>query len=178
LGEIRSAIVKRIDAAPDSFVEDDLDWIVPQLIDQLSDQLRPIARYAYGATGADGDGPIEAFKAEVVETVRRACEYYLFRSEHWRSDDNRSIGPYIIRCARTHAEEIQNEVNATKRINLPTCPACRTFGQKWFVKNEEGLLHCDRCKEKIEYLQSQDGKREAQQGHQEAADVPSLSAHG
>jgi len=160
LAEKIPSVVARIDDQADSLTEEDLDWAVPELIEHFTDRFRALSHLAYDAKPEDGDTPLNAFKREVEETVRRACEYYLFRSEHWRSE-SRSIGPYVIRCVTAYAKDVRAEVNANKRIHLPTCPACRLLGkQKWMIKLDgSGLLHCKLCDEKIEYLQTQEGKR-------------------
>ena len=116
--------------------------IVEQLVQYYAAKIVELAQYCYKVSGSQSIA-VQAFREFARETLHRGAHTFIFKSQHWRS--GRKIGPYLITCLTRLAKGIRTDVESSKKINVPVCPACRFYREKEFLVYESRLLRCQQC---------------------------------
>ena len=132
---------------PDDDSEIQQSWVVDQLMQFYAAKIIELAQYAYKTTGSQSIA-VQAFREWSRKTLHRGAHTFIFRSQHWRS--GRKIGPYLITCLTRLAKGIRTDVESSKKINVPVCPACRFYREKEFLAYENRLLRCQQCTSALE----------------------------
>lgn len=142
--------IKLINARAAKLTEDDVDWIVVELMDHFSGRIHSLATYAYGS---ERGVALAAFKEYAAQTLRKGVCTFLFKSQHWRT--GRSIGPYLSTCLSKLADRLKSDIDFVKKVSIPVCPACKTLGDREFLAYEGRLLRCRICTKESARLESQ-----------------------
>lgn len=145
---VKNDIIEKIDSSSSNLKEEDLDWIVPQLLDHFKSNIKYWAKFAYSESASQLS--YRAFSEQAKENLRKACHSFLFKHQHWRS--NRSIGPYLAISLKFLAWTVNSNNDIDKKVSILICPACKTIGQKIYLTKENGQLHCGNCKAEVERL--------------------------
>lgn len=144
-------IISELDSNPENISEEDLDWIVPKLLDHFDSKIRYWAKVAYSQHASQLS--YRAFLEQVSTVFYDACRSFLFKHQHWRG--GRSIAPYLIISLKFAAQKIQSNTSADKKVNILVCPACKSLGQRIYLLSDERGLHCGNCESEIERLESE-----------------------
>ena len=120
--------------------EDDLEWMVEDLLGHFSSKIHSLSMFAYGSSQGVALG---AFKEHSSNAIRNGLRTFLFKAQHWKS--GRSIEPYIASCLSKMAKGLKSNVDFTKKVSVPVCPACKALGTKEFLSTEGKLLRCGLC---------------------------------
>jgi hypothetical protein len=132
--------IKVINERASTLTEDDVDWIVEELMDHFSGRIHSLTAYVYGS---ERGVSLAAFKEYAAQTLRKGAYTFLFKSQHWRS--GRSIGPYIATCLSKLADGLKSDIDFVKKVSIPVCPACKTLGEREFLVHEGRLMRCPTC---------------------------------
>ena len=132
--------IKLINARASKLTEDDVDWVVVELMDHFSGRIHSLSTYVYGSERGIA---LAAFKEYAAQTLRKGVCTFLFKSQHWRS--GRSIGPYISTCLSKLADGLRSDIDFVKKVSIPICPACKTLEQREFLVHEGRLMRCPTC---------------------------------
>jgi len=137
-------IIRELNANASQVVEGDIDdCVIASLMYFYRAKVVDLARYAYDVTSNGENAAIQAFQQAAVDTLGDGTHAFLFKEQHWRS--GRDIGSYLSACLNRLAQTIRTDVDSTKRVNAPVCPACRCYGIKEFLNYEGNLLRCSGC---------------------------------
>lgn len=150
--------IKVINQKASSLKEDDVEWIVTDLMDHFSSRIYSLSLYAYGSKNGVA---LSAFKEWSRETLRKGVITFLFKYEHWRL--GRSIGPYLATCLKKLADNLKRESDYRKRISIPVCPGCKALGEKEFLVYEGKLLRCPTCTKASNRLEYQKNRTEREE---------------
>lgn len=142
--------IKLINARAAKLTEDDVDWVVVELMDHFSGRIHSLATYVYGS---ERGVALAAFKEYAAQTLRKGVCTFLFKSQHWRT--GRSIGPYLSTCLSKLADSLKSDIDFVKKVSIPVCPACKTLGEREFLVHEGRLLRCPTCTKESTRLGSQ-----------------------
>ena len=132
--------IKTINSSADKLKEDDIDWLVVELMDHFSGRIHSLSTYVYGS---EHGVPLSAFKEYATQTLKKGVYTFVFKNQHWRS--GRSIGPYLLTCLTKLADSLKSDIDFVKKISIPICPACKMFGEREFLVPEGKLLRCPTC---------------------------------
>ena len=142
--------IKIINERASTLTEDDVEWLVSELLDHYSGKIHSLSTYAYGSEKGIA---LAAFKEWSAKTLKKGLETFLFKNEHWRS--GRSIGPYLSKCLQKLAESLKTDSDFVKKVSIPICPACKTLGEREYLAYEGKLLRCPTCTKEHERLKAQ-----------------------
>lgn len=132
--------IKFIDENASKINEEDVEWLVEDLMEHFSGRMHSLSTYVYGS---ERGVALDAFKEWSRKTLDRGVRTFLFKNEHWRQA--RSIGPYLAKALTKLGDSLKHDVDFVKRVSTPICPACRTLNQKEFLVYEGKLLRCASC---------------------------------
>lgn len=148
--------VKRVNAQASTLKEEDVDWIVSEMMDHFSGKIHSLATYVYGS---EQGVALAAFKEYASQTLENGTKTFLFKSEHWRT--GRSIGPYLSACLGKLADSLKSDIDFVKKVSIPICPACKTLSSREYLTYEGKLLRCPTCtKESIRLADKERSSRE------------------
>lgn len=133
--------------------ENDLDWMVSDLMDHFNGRIHSLSTYVYGSEKGIA---LSAFKEWSAKTIRKGVETFLFKNEHWRT--GRSIGPYLSTCLTKLADTLKSDIDSVKKVSIPICPACKTLNDREFLSYEGKLMRCTTCTKECERLESKNNK--------------------
>jgi hypothetical protein len=146
--------ISRINEIAPYIVEEDLDdWLVPSLASFYSAKINALAYRAYGSSGGISPVARRAFMEHAKAEIRSGLNTFIFKSEHWR--EGRDLNTYILTCLNRLAERTRWDTESTKKINVPICPACRTFGKREFLVRESKAWYCQACNDEIFRLEEE-----------------------
>lgn len=138
-------IIKKIDTEISNLQENDLDsWVVPELLAQLGSKLNFLAGKAYGFND-ESTVPNAAFKERAKLELRSACHTFIFKLQHWKKEEKRSIGPYLFKTLTRLSDRIKWETGTATHTNVLVCPACKEFNSKEYLVSEDRLWRCPVC---------------------------------
>src|SRR5690606_8350685 len=139
--------IKVINDRASTLKEEDVDWMVSELMDHFAGRIHSLSSYVYGA---EQGVALAAFKEYAAQTLFKGVNTFLFKSQHWRT--GRSIGPYLSTCLTKLADNLRTNIDFVKRVSVPVCPACKTLGDKEFLVHEGKLMRCPTCTKEHERL--------------------------
>lgn len=139
--------IKVINDRASTLKEEDVDWIVQELMDHFAGRIHTLSSYIYGV---EQGVALAAFKEYAAQTLFKGVNTFLFKSQHWRT--GRSIGPYLATCLTRLADNLKTNIDFVKRVSVPVCPACKTLGDKEFLVHEGRLMRCPTCTKEHERL--------------------------
>lgn len=145
--------IKVINDRASTLKEEDVDWIVTELMDHFSGKIHSLSSYVYGT---EQGVALAAFKEYAIQTLDKGVRTFLFKSEHWRT--GRSIGPYLSTCLIKLGDKLRSNIDFVKKVSVPVCPGCKTLGQKEFLIYEGRLMRCPTCTKEYERLDRIDVK--------------------
>lgn len=145
--------IKIINDRASKLQNEDVDWIVTELMDHFSGKIHSLSSYVYGA---EQGVALAAFKEYASQTLDKGVRTFLFKSEHWRT--GRSIGPYLSTCLTKLADNLKSNIDFVKKVSIPVCPGCKTLGQKEFLVFEGRLMRCPTCTKEHGRLESIKGR--------------------
>lgn len=142
-------ILDELNESAGQIIEEDInDSVIESLMSVYCAKVTDLARYAYDVSSDHGEGvAVRAFQQRAAETLGNGLHAFLFREQHWRT--GRDIGSYLSGCLNRLAKVIRTDVDSTRKVNAPVCPACRSYGVKEFLVGEGGLLRCPICTEQV-----------------------------
>lgn len=142
-------IIDELNDNASEIVEEDIgDWILPSLTSFYGSKMTVLARYAYNVRSCSGETvAIQAFRSQAAEALENGLKSFLFREQHWRS--GRDIGWYLSGVLNRLARAVRSDVESTRKINTPICPACRHYGNREYLIYESGHLRCPECTERV-----------------------------
>lgn len=156
-------IIDKINSVQDIVTEEDAEsWILPGLIEHYSSKITALARHTYG--NGDAELVTRAFKEEALGSInnpgalRKGLYTFLFKSKHWRN--GRDINTYLLTCLNRLSDKIKADIECSKKINVPICPACRVYKQKEFLTSSNQVLRCNSCSITIDVIENDLKKEE------------------
>ena len=144
--------IKTINDRASQLTQDDVEWMVPELMDHFSGRIHSLSTYVYGS---ERGVALAAFKEWASKTLEKGVKTFLFKNQHWRA--GRSIGPYLSTCLTKLADNLKTDIDFVKKVSIPICPACKALGDREFLIYEGKLLRCPTCtKEHLRLEEKQD----------------------
>lgn len=143
--------IERIDNLASTLTEEEVDSLVPELMEHFSGKIHTLSTYVYGSEKGIA---LEAFKEWAKKTVDKGVRTFVFKNQHWRK--GRSIGPYLSTCLSKLADSIKTDIDFVKRVSVPVCPACKTLNDKEFLTYEGKLLRCPTCTKEYTRLEEKE----------------------
>jgi hypothetical protein len=142
-------IINVINNRSSELAQEDVSWIVPDLMEHFSGRIHTLSTYVYGSEKGIA---LAAFKEWAEKTLEKGVCTFLFKNEHWRS--GRSIGPYLSTCLTKLADTLKSDLNSIKKVSIPICPACKELNSREFLVYEDKLLRCPTCTKEYLRLES------------------------
>lgn len=144
-------IIEKINSTASSITENDIESLIPALLDHYSSKIRTLAHFTYGSDGAAVAQ--RSFQEDAREELRKGLETFIFTSQHWRT--GRDINSYLLTCLNRLSDRIKSELDGIQKTNVPVCPGCRSMGNKEFLLYENKLLRCNYCTSEISRIESE-----------------------
>lgn len=141
--------IKVINDRASKLTEDDIDWVVSELMDHFSGRIHSLSTYVYGS---EKGVALAAFKEWAQKTIEKGVKTFIFKNEHWRN--GRSIGPYLSTCLTKLADTLKSDIESVKKVSIPICPACKTLNEREFLVYEGKLMRCPTCTKEHARLES------------------------
>lgn len=132
--------IKLIDERASKINEEDVEWLVEELMEHFSGRIHSLSTYVHGS---EQGVALEAFKEWARKTLDKGVRTFIFKKEHWRN--GRSIGSYLAKALTKLGDTLKHDIDFVKRVSTPICPACKTLNQKEFLVYEGKLLRCAAC---------------------------------
>jgi Pyruvate/2-oxoacid:ferredoxin oxidoreductase delta subunit len=150
--------IKVINARASKLTEDDVEWMVNELMDHFGGRIHSLSTYVYGS---EKGVALAAFKEWARQTLKKGVETFLFKNEHWRT--GRSIGPYLSTCLTKLADTLKSNIESVKKVSIPICPACKTLNEREFLVYEGKLMRCPTCTKEHERLEKKADRTSAEE---------------
>lgn len=143
-------ILDRIKQTAPSIDEEELDNIIPELVEYYSPRIRVLAIRTYGPNNVPSIA-FRAFKKYATNELHKGLYTYLFKSQHWRT--GRDVNAYLLTCLNRLSDRLKSDVESTQKTSIPVCPACKVLKQKEYLRYEGRLLRCDYCMSEINRIE-------------------------
>jgi len=139
------SIIDKLSQNPSEITEQDIEnWVTFEVVEYFETKFGSLSSYAYGSSLEGGDLARRAFKELATKTLGKGLKSFMIKSQHWRS--GRKIQPYLITCLNRLADNIKRDVSSQAKVSVPVCPACKSLGQREFLRQESGrILRCHSC---------------------------------
>jgi hypothetical protein len=139
------SIIDKLSQNPSEITEQDIEnWVTFEVVEYFEAKFGSLSSYAYGPSLEGGDLARRAFKELATKTLGKGLKSFMIKSQHWRS--GRKIQPYLVTCLNRLADNIKRDVSSQAKVSVPVCPACKSLGQREFLRQESGrILRCHSC---------------------------------
>lgn len=132
--------VEILDSKASQITIDDIENIVPDLLEHFSGKINKLAAITYGNSNPVGRA---AFYEWATKTFKDGGKSFFLAKRHWQQ--NRSVGPYLSKCLDRLSVTLRTTDFVAQQTCIPVCPACKLLGNKEPLTYHGKLLCCPTC---------------------------------
>ena len=152
MNEVLSSVFDRIKATENQELteEEIVNLFGEDLLNHYDTRIRSLSDYVYGHQSSMLG--YRAFREWARVTLCKGV--YTFNTVYEHHKVGRDLNPYLLRCLTRLGKNIKLDIASQKKVNVPTCPACREYGEKSYCHLVRKQCSCPRCETVVEDLSS------------------------